>query len=458
MAIQTFKEIIDNKGYRINSKDRKIFEEGNLQSFFGFSENDMIEFVVYDTADNELPQADGQLARYIPLTTDNIRDYLMIPNGTIFQQNNFPKEYFVDAERLLRETGYNNGTFKTQITLLNSRAGKPNDTDKLWIQEISPSRLEIRLLPLRKNGKVNTELEGRFDIFVNGGEFREDVTTKISSFIESINPQFITEKLISNFGQEYFNEFLEEYKINDFDIFIEKIYTKFKEVANYEFTNRYSDMKSENYGREKTTKPKLDLSIKEIKTTSLSILIKVIDFYLHTPLQIVTSNVNVVSDEIININKVLSQRNTDIKPTANDRTPKDGKIYSDKMEVIEEVIEKKPLKPNEKSSIFSKTKTTITNNKISDIEEFTPREPTGGVIDKNNPIQSMLPVPLPIGEPIQVNTPLGGGRNQPTRGSISTQNQKTIANAQQMIQNADAVIKQTNSNVNSSTNTEVDYE
>ena len=31
MAIKTFKEIIDNKGYRISTKDREIFEEGTLQ-------------------------------------------------------------------------------------------------------------------------------------------------------------------------------------------------------------------------------------------------------------------------------------------------------------------------------------------------------------------------------------------------------------------------------------------
>ena len=29
MAIKTFKEIIDNKGYRIEAKDREIFEQGN---------------------------------------------------------------------------------------------------------------------------------------------------------------------------------------------------------------------------------------------------------------------------------------------------------------------------------------------------------------------------------------------------------------------------------------------
>ena len=56
MAIKTFKEIIDNKGYRISTKDREIFEEGNLQSFFGFSDSDMIEFIVYDANENQLPK------------------------------------------------------------------------------------------------------------------------------------------------------------------------------------------------------------------------------------------------------------------------------------------------------------------------------------------------------------------------------------------------------------------
>jgi hypothetical protein len=62
----------------------------------------------------------------------------------------------------------------------------------------------------------------------------------------------------------------------------------------------------------------------------------------------------------------------------------------------------------------------------------------------------MLPTPLPIGEPIQVNTPLGGGTPQSTRGLISTQNQKTIANAQQIIQNADIAIKNANDKTNTS--------
>jgi len=92
MAIRTFKEIIDNKGYRISTKDREIFEKGTLQSFFGFSDSDMIEFIVYDANDNQLPQGeDGKVVRYIPLNSENIKDYFLIADGTEFQAFNFPR-------------------------------------------------------------------------------------------------------------------------------------------------------------------------------------------------------------------------------------------------------------------------------------------------------------------------------------------------------------------------------
>ena len=85
MAIKSFKEIIKNKGYRINSKDREIFEKGTLQSFFGFSDSDMIEFILYDANDNQLPQGDdGKQVRYIKLSSENINDYILIPEGTLF--------------------------------------------------------------------------------------------------------------------------------------------------------------------------------------------------------------------------------------------------------------------------------------------------------------------------------------------------------------------------------------
>ena len=122
MAIKTFKEIIDNKGYRISKKDRDIFEDGTLQSFFGFSDADLIEFIAYDVNDNQLPlqinpAGDTTLVKYIPLTDENIRNYFLIAEGTKLQLGNFPKEYFIDVEQILNESGYAEGIFKTQVTL-----------------------------------------------------------------------------------------------------------------------------------------------------------------------------------------------------------------------------------------------------------------------------------------------------------------------------------------------------
>jgi hypothetical protein len=68
MAIRGFKEIIDKKGFRVNAKDRTIFEREIGKSYFGLGISDMIEFIVYDSNDNQLPQGDsGKLVRYIPL-------------------------------------------------------------------------------------------------------------------------------------------------------------------------------------------------------------------------------------------------------------------------------------------------------------------------------------------------------------------------------------------------------
>ena len=47
MAIRLIKEVINNKGYVINSKDREIFQQGDLQSFFGISDSDAIEFILF---------------------------------------------------------------------------------------------------------------------------------------------------------------------------------------------------------------------------------------------------------------------------------------------------------------------------------------------------------------------------------------------------------------------------
>ena len=176
MAIQDFKEIEERKGYLVEKEDRKIFQKEISKANFGLGCADMIEFILYDVSDNQLPQGDdGKLVRYIHLDDANISKYFTISDNIVTKKKGDVPEFIVDIETLIREAGYNNGIFKTQVTLLNRRLGNEvGDTDKLWIHEISPSRTEIRVLPIRAKEK-NEDLEKRYGVFTNGDTFRDDV-------------------------------------------------------------------------------------------------------------------------------------------------------------------------------------------------------------------------------------------------------------------------------------------
>ena len=76
MAIKDFKNIVDRKGYLVDSEDRKVFEKEISKSNFGLGCSDMIEFILYDSNDNQLPQGDdGKLARYISIDDVNIKEF-----------------------------------------------------------------------------------------------------------------------------------------------------------------------------------------------------------------------------------------------------------------------------------------------------------------------------------------------------------------------------------------------
>jgi hypothetical protein len=283
MAIQTFKEILNNNGYRIQSDDRKIFEEGNFQSFFGFSENDAIEFIVYDINDNQLPQKNFGLARYISLSTENIKDYFLIAEGTLFQKYKLPSEYFIDIERLLKEAGYTNGLYKTQITLINKRVGSEKTADKLWISEISPSRTEVRLFPIKNNNIINPSLLERFNLFINNGDFRDDTSISALNFIEKITPITIREFIKTKYTEDWYTRLKTEFKIKNFEAFVTTIHNKFVQSAIFEFTNRISNINDLNYGKSIPLKPKVALSKDEIKQLCKKLLIDCIDYYLEKP-------------------------------------------------------------------------------------------------------------------------------------------------------------------------------
>ena len=375
MAIKTFKEILDDKGYRISSKDRAIFAEGTLQSFFGFTDSDMIEFILYDVNDNQLPQGEfDELIRYIPMNSENIKDYFLIADGTTFQAFQFPTEYFIDAERLINEAGYANGIFKTQITLLNKRVGYESPNEKLWIKEISPSRTEVKLLPLRNDVADKTDLLKRFGVMTKGRQFREDIIPFIPTFIESITPITIDSFIKKIYTKKWYDKMVAEFGIAGFDTLMTRIHAKFSASMFNEFSNRDSSINSNNYGNPKKTQSSLSFSKDDVFKVAQRIIVEVIENYLPKRTIQSETDIDTIFDESYDkIAKVLQRRESDVvinaKPTnvtvtkKRDDTIDDSYVKSWELdkekqkEVPKEIRIPKFSKPNpKKSTKISKVK------------------------------------------------------------------------------------------------------
>lgn len=353
MAIKTIKEIIDSKGYVINSKDRAIFETGDLRSFFGLSNNDAIEFIVYDSSDNQLPQGeDSKMVRYIPLTSQTISDYILIPEGTILQKYSMPNEYFIDVERLLKEAGYTNGIFKTQITLINKRAGSEMKDDKLYINEISPSRTEVRLFPVMRSNSdaVKFNLQERFNIFINDGTFRDDVVARALEYVEQIQPNQISTLIISKYGEGWLNAFKSEYKVTDFESLMSKVHTSFIKSCIYEFTDKVSDINDVKYGKPKGIQQPLSLNPSDIKKRINELLIQSLNKYIAIPSVRTTTTENRILESKDDIQRVLQKKESDLvidtTPPVKSVIEVTKPIVSDKEVVFEKKIKKQLIEPD----------------------------------------------------------------------------------------------------------------
>jgi hypothetical protein len=394
-GIKNFKEIIQNKAYRINPNDRKLFEEGDLQSFFGLSEDDIIEFIVYDVSENQLPQKGHGLVRYISLTSENIKDYFLIAEGTFMTKNNLPAEYFIDVERLITEAGYANGLFKTQISLLNKRVGSYKKDDKIWIGEISPSRTEVRLFPLERSGNID-DIKERFGILYNNGDFRSDIIYNALKLVESINSSVIDDFVKNTYGPGWYEKLKTEYKISNFDSFSVAVHKKFVESAYYEFTNRISDIKDLNYGKPRRTKPRLQLSEDKIIQRLSELIVNSVNFYLTQ------------KDEQLNSTSVNS-RITSLDDAANILQSKSSDIQIEtKIPELKIVTIEKPEQSEKKLGFIKKLKgeTPVTEPepKITfPVERENPK--TGEIITIEQPSVDNKRDELPI----IIETPTGGG-------------------------------------------------
>ena len=287
MAIKEFKEIVDRKGYLVESEDRKIFEQELTKSNYGLGCNDMIEFILYDSNDNQLPQGEeGKLVRYISTEDEDYKKYFLnLPKNPYTNKMNDSEDYVVDLQQLILDSGYNNGIFKTQVTFLNRRVGSEVGLDKTWIHEISPSRTEVRILPL-KNKAVDKDLEKRYSVFTDKKEFRDDIIYNIREYVDSINlekiKEFITfRKGTEEAGKQYIHLIKKEFKISDFESFLLKIKDKWIESIKYYVDGYGWDINNLNYGKPLGNKQEcIELSLKELQSDLETSLINIIDKFL----------------------------------------------------------------------------------------------------------------------------------------------------------------------------------
>jgi hypothetical protein len=186
--------------------------------------------------------------------------------------------------------------------------------DKLYINEISPSRTEVRLFPVMRSNSdaVKKNLTERFNIFINNGTFKEDVIGRAIQYIEQIKPTEISSYIISKYGEAWFTNFKSEYKVTDFDLLITQAYNTFIQSCIYEFTDRVSDISSGNYGKKTGIQPPLSLTPSDIKNRINILLIQSLNKYIAIPdVRTTISDVQTVEsrDEVF---RVLQKKESDL--------------------------------------------------------------------------------------------------------------------------------------------------
>ena len=276
-------------------------------------------------------------------------------------------EYIIDIEKLITEAGYSNGIFKSQVSLLNRRVGSETiDKDKLWIHEISPSRTEIRVLPLEDEDElVYDDLQKRLNILLNDRNFRDDTIYFVKSMVESIKVEevlktFLTLNGTVTSGENYVKLIQSEFKIQSWDLFINQIKEKLIQGAQYFVENRDWNISSNNYGKPLSTPRDLELSVEKIVETLNSILIKVVDKYL--PKRTYQEENILTVDEQITLDEVKELLKTVTSGTKYDTDAFDNSQFVVKGCTNPNAKNYNPLAKEDDGTCVFETKATITAN------------------------------------------------------------------------------------------------
>jgi hypothetical protein len=257
MAIKDFKNIekinqeLESTAQLIKPADLNIFKTtAKKVDDFGLSKNDAIEFRLYDISNNLLEQTGGLKVRYIHKAELPIylKDSLDTTTGE--------KIFEIDVEKLIFEAGYGNGEFRVSFSFVKNYVGNENQKKKVWIHEVSPSRTEIRILPLLGvDGAINNDLQDRYFSFMdNVSELRQSYK-KIKAFLDKIElniSTLIDDYFVSTFGPKYIDVINKDFLFGGsegYTNFKNKIYGDFRQSVMYEIDGKQFKLGASDFGQ-----------------------------------------------------------------------------------------------------------------------------------------------------------------------------------------------------------------
>jgi hypothetical protein len=242
----------DNEGKFLQSEDLFIVSKNEIEDTdFGDCKYDVMEVSVYDINNNLLPQKSGNDVAYVK--RGDIKNYM-------YQLTNKggQKELAINVEKLLKDIGFTNGILKVNINFVRYRVGSENELTKVWVHEISPSREEIRILPLKtKDENINNKTKVEFNNLQN---LNKDFKYYRKSFLDSLNSfegtflESIDSSLETQFGKDFFNILKKDFGLTRFADFRKKIYEDFKNATTYYLTNRYYSVSDSSFGKPSETR------------------------------------------------------------------------------------------------------------------------------------------------------------------------------------------------------------
>lgn len=238
----------ENTGKFLEDKDLFIVSKNEIEAIqFGNTPYDVIEVSVYDENNTLLKQKSDKNVAYIKST--DIKNY-------IYNITNYTgkKEVAIDVEKLLNDIGFNNGIYKVNLNFVRNRVGSENENTRVWIHEISPSREEIRVIPLKTkdvtiNNITNAQFKNLKSLTKDFIYYKNSILNIINSFDNNFLSK-IDDYLIAQYGKDYINILKKDFGVRDFEGYKKRIFDTFKNAVTYYLTNKEYDISNPNFGKQ----------------------------------------------------------------------------------------------------------------------------------------------------------------------------------------------------------------